>query len=100
VVEGVREELTAWEVATGKSVPVQDIHRQAYNNLKMRKTSRYEFRSELEGQRSELILRRTDTNEPVTWLPLPYGAILYHPDGEIWGVHRGGYLYLYVLEMA
>ena len=108
VVEGVGEALTAWEVATGQSVPMQDIHRQAFDRLKMRQAGTYTWQAPhgedspwgTAMQRPELVLRRAVTAEPVAWLPIPYGEILYHPQGEIWGVRRGGHLHIYALETA
>jgi WD40 repeat protein len=107
VIEGPGETLSAWEVATGKFVAVEDVHRQAFYRLKMRQPSPYTWREQYPPvkrqlraleQRAELVLQRADTLEPVAWLPIPYAKILYHPLAEIWGVHRGGHLYIYALE--
>jgi WD40 repeat protein len=107
VVEGVRE-LNAWEVATGKSVAIEDIHRQAFYKLKLRRPSSFTWESpgmeknqqQTLQQRPELVLRRTETLKPVAWLSTPYAGILYHPLADIWGIRRGGHLYIYALEMA
>jgi WD40 repeat protein len=107
VIEGPAETLSAWEVATGKSVAIEDAHRQAFYNLKMRKPSIYTWnesddkkknRLTILDDRPETVLRHKDTLEPVAWLPIPYGKILYSPLVKVWGVHHGGHLYIYTLE--
>jgi WD40 repeat protein len=100
-------EVAAWEVATGKRVAVEDVHRQAFYRLKMRQPCPYTWaESGMEKnerqtlkQRPELVLRRADTYEPIAWLPIERsGKILYSPIAEVWGVHRGGHMYIYALE--
>jgi WD40 repeat protein len=106
VIEGRPEESIAWEVATGKSIPLQEFAQLAEYRRMMVQPRAYWWRGRahadsLSGtldQPPELVLQRAATGEPVAWLPIPYGGILYHPLSEIWGVHRGGHLQIYALE--
>jgi WD40 repeat protein len=113
VVEDIGEGLWAWEAATGKRVAVEDVHRQAFYRLKMRQPGSYswepgsysweqhhmeEDQRQTVKRHTEMVLQRADTHEPVAWLPIPYGKILYSALAEVWGMHRGGHLYIYALE--
>jgi WD40 repeat protein len=106
VVEGVGESLTAWEALTGQRVSVEEVHRQAFRRLKMRKPSPWTWEDgedaprprSTPSQRPELALRHSDTGVAIAWLSIPYGEILYHPDVDIWGIRRGGHLHIYKLE--
>jgi WD40 repeat protein len=96
VVEGPSGELGVRAVTTGEPVTLEDVHRRTMDAVKMR--TRQMWTCAFERGDPELSIRQSGRDEVVARLPIPYGDILNHPTGRIWGVRRSGHFYLFQLE--